>query len=399
MAIPKTLSDLSVEFFSSILNCPVASFTLDPPDAQPTQGNTSHLHSLTVNFSSNLTFPPRRLFLKFALSVDDSASSAASFTRQSLIDCGVYRKEIAFYQYAIKSPSLCVMVPPVYYAEIEPVQDHFLLVMGEAGSPLNQLLGCPIDTSRAIISQLAHFHSYFVTEFNAQPSALQVCYTPSHRLLGQVIAPQLNTPQDLLEYSLEHFESKFNDFCVVARAMSNDDQDISAMLKQMSSRFTDKSIFSDLRIAFTHNLLNPKIKTLIHGDFRLDNILEDHSHANSIKFIDFQALHCGHPAYDLAQFIVQCHDNSHLLFNDFLSIYYNTLCELDPRVAQLITMDDLMVSVKSAVIFQLLLLSFHLAPLKSLIDPQTKALPASMDRFMDLIALINKRALVSYINL
>jgi hypothetical protein len=44
-------------------------------------------------------------------------------------------------------------------------------------------------------------------------------------------------------------------------------------------------------------------------------------------------------------------------------------------------------------------LSFHLAPLKSSIDPQTGQLPPSMDRFMDLIALINKRALKSYLKL
>ena len=402
--IPKDLNDLSVEFFSSILSCPVASFTVEP--SAPFQGNTSVLHSLLVNFSSPLTFPPRRLFLKFALPTEEGNRNV-SFNRQAFIDSGAYRKEVEFYKYVKDKSELAGLVPPVYYAEIEPVGsvDHFLLVLGEAGRPLNQLEGCSIDTSRSVMSQAARLHAHFL--LNPPEDNLPAeCLSPAHQLICQIVyGPGKHsdkTPLDLLEYCSGLFEAEFEDFSHVALAMAKKaGYDLSESLETVRSRFADKSIISDLRIAFNHSFLSPSFRTLIHGDFRLDNMLLDESQ-ESVKFIDFQAVHYGHPSYDLAQFIIQCHDDSHLIFNDLLTIYYNTLCEHAPILAaagHLGTLEDLVVSVKAAAVFQILLLSFHLAPLKSSIDPETGLLPASMDRFMDLIALITKRGLISYLNL
>lgn len=394
--IPRSLNDLTVEFFSSILGCPVASFST--VEAAPMQGNTSVLYLLTVNFASSLTFPPRRLYLKFALPLDYSDTRNVSFTRQLFIDAQVYRKEVLFYQLA-KNKNLD-MLPPVYYAEIEEAGglDHFLIVMGEAGEPQNQLTGCPLDTSRLIIAQLARFHSNFINSQEIDASA-ELLYFPSHELLNQIIKPEDKTIEGLLKFSLDNFESKFNDFCIVAEAMaSKSGESLANDLSLIKSRFDDKSIFSDLRTAFTHNFISPSFRTLIHGDFRLDNILFD-PQTNSVKFIDFQAVHYGHPAYDLAQFIVQCHDDHRLIFDQFITIYYNTLCENYPKIAQICSLEDLLLTVRSTIVFQILLLSFHLAPLKASIDQQTGQLPASMDRFMDLIALINKRALKSYLTL
>lgn len=397
--IPRSVNDLTVEFFSSILGCPVASFSFEEgTTAAPMQGNTSVLSLVTINFSSPLTFPPRRLFLKFALPVDDADTSGAPFARQLFIDAQVYRKELLFYRLAKEQLD---MLPPVYYAEIEDAggMDHFLLVMGEAGEPQNQILGCPLETSRLIVSQLARFHSQFINSESEQPAAFNPLYSPSHNILNQIIKPDDQSLEGLLHYSLEHFESKFDDFCIVAEAMaskSGDSDSLSADLSSIKSRFTDKSIFSDVRTAFTHNFISPAFRTLIHGDFRLDNILFD-PQSKSVKFIDFQAVHYGNPAYDLAQFIVQCHDDHPAIFDEFVDIYYKNLCEINPNVAQLCSLEEFLLTVRSAIVFQVLLLSFHLAPLKPLIGQLE--LPQSMGRFMHLIALINKRALKAYLKI
>ena len=396
--IPRSVNDLTVEFFSSISGCPVASFTVE--SATPLQGNTSTVTTVLINFSSPLTFPSRRLYLKFALPLDDTDAHNVSFTRQLFIDAQVYRKEVLFY----RQNKQLDMVPPVYYAEIDEPGgvDHFLIVMGEGGEPQNQLSGCSLDISRLIVAQVARFHAQFINSKDCNDpnrNLHDALYFPAHNILNQIIKAEDRSSEGLLEYCLQHFESKFHDFSLVAKAMAMKSGDsITDNLLAIKSRFTDKSIFSDLRLAFSHNFFYPSFRTLIHGDFRLDNILFD-PQTDSVKFIDFQAVHYGHPAYDLAQFIVQCHDEHELIFDELLTIYYNTLCETDPSVAQLCSMEDLMVTVRSTVVFQILLLSFHLAPLKSSIDPQTGRLPESFDRFMDLIALINKRALRAYLTL
>ena len=410
--IPRDLRDLSVEFFSSILACPVASFTVE--SAVPFQGNTSVIHSVLVHFAAPLTFPPRRLFLKFALPTGEGEGSAlknVSFSRQSFIDAGVYRKEVAFYRYAKEGAGggLAGLVPSVLYAEIEPAGavDHFLLVLGEAGRPLNQLEGCAIDTSRAVMSQAARLHAHFLV--NPPETHLPAeCLAPTHHIVCQIVyGPGQHadkTPSQVLEHCSRLFEAKFEDFSHVAGAMAKKAGfDFSESLKLIRARFTDNSIISDLRIAFNYSFLSPSFRTLIHGDFRLDNMLldSDESH-ETVKFIDFQAIHYGNPSYDLAQFIIQCHNDSHMIFNDLLTIYFNTLCEHAPALAasnHLGTLEDLVVSVRAAAVFQVLLLSFHLAPLKSSVDLETGLLPPSMDRFMDLLVLITKRGLLSYLSL
>lgn len=407
--IPKDINELSVEFFSSILECPVASFCVD--FSVPFQGSTSVLQCVLVNFASPLTFPARRLFLKFALPVSEDLENV-SFKRKALIEAGIYRKEVEFYKYVMRqggNSELIQLVPPVYYAEIEPIggSDRFLIVLGEAGQPLNQLNGCSIDTSRSVVSQLARLHSHFLLNPPDSVDGLpSECLAPSYQLICQIVHGPGNhsnkTCLELLEYCCELFDKEFNDFSHVALSMAKKENfNLNDSIEIIRSRFADKSIYSDIRVAFNHSFLAPSFRTLIHGDFRLDNMLQTGS-LDSVKFIDFQAIHYGHPSYDLAQFIFQCHENSYQIIDELVTIYFNTLCEQAPKLAasgQLGTLEDLMVSVRSAAVFQILLLSFHLAPLKSSIDPETGLLPASMNRFMKLLYLITKRGIECYLNL
>lgn len=394
--IPKDLNDLSVEFFSSILSLPVESFALDP-SIEIKQGNTSSVQVVIVNFVNSLTFPSKRLFLKFAPPAEDQSTRNVSFTRKMFVDAGVYRKEVAFYQHIRSIPQAHDLVPPVYYAEIEEPGrvDNFLIVLGEAGEPLNQLVGCSMDISRSVMSQVAHLHSLFVNSIETAPESLESCYSPGHLLLCQIVyGPGLHTektPESLLKHCSDLFEMKFNDLCVVVEA-SGWSVD-SNSLSEIKCHFSNGTILSHLRSAFDSCLISPSFLTLIHGDFRLDNMLFD-SQTQKVKFIDFQAVHYGHPAYDLAQFIVQCHEDAHSVVDELLLIYYNTLMEKLPHLN--LTFESLSSTVKSVVIFQILLLSFHLAPLKAAINPETGKLPASMDPFMGLVSLITKRAISSY---
>lgn len=402
--IPKDVNDLSIEFFSSILECPVAHFTVESVDFQ---GNCSVVHRIRIDFEGSLTFPPKWLYLKFALPASDTNIRNVSVTRKLLIETGAYRKELAFYKWARNARALERVIPPVFYAEIEEPGhlDHFLLVLGETGECLNQINGCSLQISKQIIRQAAHFHAPFISNFSQNiqnDPLLHICYKdPIHHLIAYVVAPNLknSSPQELLQFAQSALPEKFSHFCLVATAMGID----SNTLQKVQDRITSGDFAADLAEAFQWSFIKTgRLQTLVHGDFRLDNMLlsKQDNNNNDIRFIDFQALHYGHPAYDLAQFIVQCHENSHLLIREFVSLYYNTLCELDSRVSQVSTFQDMLDSIQSAVIFQVLMLTFHLANLKGAICVETGKLPKSMgDRFMDLIPIITRRGLETYLAL
>ncbi len=380
---------------SSILGRPVQSFSCEKTDIQ---GGCSFVYRFAVTFES---FPPLRLYFKFPLS-DGDADRNVGINRAELVRVGAYRKEVAFYRFlaASASSTISVIAPPVYFAEIDfEAQDEFLLVIGEAGRALDQLQDCPRDTSRQVISQLARMHSLFV---NATPerfaeAGLSDCLTPSHTLICRVSGQPDDKPlEDLLHFCQANFESKFHDFSAVMYAIG--DAEIVALLPEALKLVESGEAARRIEAAFDTSFSNPAFKVMLHGDFRPDNLLLDED-AQSVKIIDFQALAYGHPCYDLAQFLCQSHDNLNAeLFDELLTIYYNTLCENEPSVGSLSTLPELKASVQSATIFQLLMLSLHCAPLRAAIDAETGKLPDSFGRFLPLLCGITRRGLKVFLS-
>lgn len=385
---PKSAAEVSQEFLSSILIRPVQSFSWEQTAIQ---GGCSYLYCFTVISES---FPPARLYFKFPLTPDDPSRNVSN-NRDMLVRVGAYRKEISFYRFLKGSPHVA-LVPPIYFAEIDhSAQDEFLLVLGEAGRALDQLHDCPRDTSRQVMSQLARLHALFVnaSSVKLEEAGLSVCATPSHTLISRVSGlPDEATAEEVLRFCLDNFVSKFHDFSAVMYAIG--DSEISSMLPDVLKLIEGGEALKRIETAFSTSFVSPAFRILIHGDFRPDNLLVNEANGGEVKIIDFQACAFGHPSYDLAQFLCQSHDNlTEELFDELLTIYYNTLCENEPAVGSLTSLSELKATVQAATVFQLLMLSFHCAPLRAAIDGETGKLPDTFGRFLPLLCSVTRRGL------
>lgn len=404
--IPQNPSELSVEFLSSIMGKPVCSFVVEETQIQ---GNCSSVHRATINYTNSLTFPAETVYLKFALSPEVNNGPV---NRDFLVKTGAYKKEIAFYKYLKEyEHSLLDIVPPIYYAEIDHENnDQFLLIMGAGGVAMDQLKSCSIDFSRAVITQLARFQSRFINaEDLLRERNLSVCLSPSHYILSVITGQDASSTAELIQdFCVEHFASKFNDFAQVLEAIDYSESThtegeemnlntLKPLLQLVREEILNENVTMLLKRAFHVAFIAPTFKTLIHGDFRPDNMLQ---HGDSCKFIDFQAMCYGHPVYDVAQFLYQSHQNlTEDVLEELVTIYYNTLRENNPgeMSSQATTTLPLLISnVKSASIFQVLLLAFYLAPMKAAIDAETGKLPKSMNRYFDVIILISFRGLRAF---
>lgn len=384
---PKSTSEISVEFLSSILGKPVKSFSCENTAIQ---GGCSIMVCVSVEFEG-FTFAPMRLFFKFPLPPADPDRNIG-INRAELVRVAGYRKEIAFYRYARQHASS--LIPPLFFAEIdESEQDEFLLVLGEFGHALDQLKDCPRDISQQVVSQLAHLHAPFVdaSPEELKEAGLEVCLTPSHTLISRVSGqPDATSASELLDYCCKNFTFKFHDFSAVMYAIG--DAEIVEMLPHALEVVQSNQINALIEEAFNAAFLQPTFKTLLHGDFRMDNLLS--SDAEGVKIIDYQAMCFGHPCYDLAQFLCQSHDNlSSELFDELLTIYYNTLCERNPAVGSKSTLPQLKQDVQAATVFQILMLTLHVAPLRAAISAETGKLPDTFGRFLPLLVSITRRGL------
>lgn len=391
---PKSVTEVSTEFLSSIIGRPIQSFCCEKTDIQ---GGCSFVYRFAVTFEA---FPPLRVYFKFPL-VQGDPDRNVGINRAELVRVAAYRKEVAFYRFLKETKSgISSIAPPVYFAEIDlTAEDEFLLVLGEAGRALDQLHNCPRDISRQVVGQLARMHSLFV---NATPeqfvaAGLGDCLTSSHTLICRISGlPDSTTVEKLLQFCKTNFESKFHDFSAVMYAIG--DAQIVAILPEALKLVENGEAAKRIEAAFDSSFLKPTFKVLLHGDFRPDNLLFDEDE-QSIKIIDFQALAYGHPSYDLAQFLSQSHDElTAELFDELVTIYYNTLCENFPSVGAVSSLPELKAAVQSATIFQLLMLSLHCAPLRAAIEAETGKLPDSFGRFLPLLVAITRRGLHAFLS-
>lgn len=209
----------------------------------------------------------------------------------------------------------------------------------------------------------------------------------------------------LLQYCLDEFDCKYQDFSIVMQAIG--DKGICDNLLPKVSEIIPKAFACCLKKAFDVAFIHPSFKTLVHGDFKLDNLLWD-SKTNQVRILDFQALCYGHPCYDLAQFIVQSHDSidqpvpsseSNVpLVDELIEVYFQSMCQHYPGFADRVTtLDVLKESVKSVFIFQLMLITFFVAPLRGAIDAETGKLPDTFGRFLPLLVMITQRGLKAFL--
>ena len=246
---------------------------------------------------------PRTLVAKLPSPDPTSRATAVAFQ--------LYRKEVGFYREL--APHLSVRVPRIFAAQIAGDGDAFVLLFEDLGPSRggNQLVGCSIEDARCAVVQAAAFHAPSRTD----PALLAAGWLQPRADLGsQVMA--------LYPQAQAVFRKRYSDTL---------GPELMAICDGLAEN-------SDLW--FTRQ---PTTPCLIHGDFRLDNMLFDiNGGAEPIAVLDWQTVAIGDGPTDIGYFL-GCGVGSTLrrpYEEELLALYAEAMAQRGVRLAAGEVMDQ-----------------------------------------------------------
>ncbi len=256
--LPLSPADITAAWLSEVLATAVSGVRVEPVGT----GQTGATYRVTPTYAQETDLPST---LVVKLPSQDA-------TVRERVAPG-YRAEHAFYTEVAHTVS--VPLPTVYHCATDRGGADFVLLMADLAPARqgDQIAGCTAEHARLAVKALAGLHG-----------------------------PRWNDPA-WLEFTGATMPK-------ADRAFAGGMQDIVRMatdttLSRLSDRLTgpDADILreaADLTAAWL--LINPDRFSLLHGDYRLDNLLFDPSD-RSVTVIDWQTLTVGLPARDLSYFL------------------------------------------------------------------------------------------------
>lgn len=207
---------------------------------------------------------PATIAGKFPAADATSRATAAAF--------GLYAKEVGFYRDI--APHLGVRTPKVLAAEIAPDGVDFVLILEDLGPARggNQLASCSADDARAAIPQAAALHA--PSWENAELTGLD-WLQPRPGVPEQIMALYGNAQTIFRERYADSLEPEFMAIC---------------------------EALNEGRQEWFGRERGPR--SIIHGDFRLDNMLFDiRGGAEPIAVLDWQTVAVANPLVDIGYFL------------------------------------------------------------------------------------------------
>lgn len=193
-------------------------------------------------------------------------------SRQTAATLGLYAKEVGFYRDLRQQAAIRVPIP--YVAEVDEAGAEFILIFEDLGPARggNQLASCSAADARAGVRQAAALHA------------------PTWEKPGVVDLPWLQTPPEVVD----HIRNLYDGAQAIFR-----------------ERYKDTLEPEYMRICEELNAMRelwygrePGPRCLMHGDFRLDNMLFDiHGGAEEIAVLDWQTVSVGNPLTDIGYFL------------------------------------------------------------------------------------------------
>ena len=214
----------------------------------------------------------------------------------------LHRREYVFYRDI--APFGYVRAPTLFYGDFDADTNRFVLVMEDLGHMRGIPQGVGVDAARArhAIQQLARLQGSFWE--TADNPALSACgdflNTGQRRIMQSVYL--LTLPA-----ALDRFPDLFND-----------------ETRRLALRF-------GFRVAAHFAALSAGPKTVVHGDFRADNMLFDEGEEeNGLALIDWQGCGIGCGMYDVAFFLGTSvtSDIRRHIERDVLGEYHDIICSL-----------------------------------------------------------------------
>ncbi|MBF6290525.1 phosphotransferase family protein [Nocardia farcinica] len=212
---------------------------------------------------------------------------------------GPYRQEVAFYTRL--AATVAVRVPRCHHAVSRGDSAEFTLLLEDLApaTPGDQIAGCGYPEAAAAVRNLAGLHAPRWCD----PALLD---EPGLSLNGPGEAAML---ADLYGPALDTFLARLGDRLDPADA---------GTLRACAAGSSDWLVARPERFA------------LVHGDYRLDNLLFDTRGGGTVTAVDWQTLGLGLPARDLAYFVGTALDPADRARHEdaLVEQYWRALCEL-----------------------------------------------------------------------
>lgn len=254
MTTPTDIADLTPEWLTAVLGHPVHHVTAEPVGT----GQIGSVYRLRLTGDG----VPARLLAKLP--------AADPGTRGML--AGAYRQEIRFYTEI--AATVTVRTPRCYHAELHGDGSEFVLLLEDLAPARqgDQIAGCPVAHAHPAVANLAGLHAPrwcdstllaiegFARNGPEEAATLRELYGPTAEIFLDRLGDRL-TPAD-------------HD---TVRACG--------------------SVIGDWLLA------RPERFGLVHGDYRLDNLLFTTGTSPTVTAVDWQTVNLGLPARDLAYFI------------------------------------------------------------------------------------------------
>ena len=207
---------------------------------------------------------PDTLAGKFPAADETSRGTAAMF--------GLYRKEVEFYRQA--APLLDVRVPQTFAAEASEDGASFVLIFEDLGPARqgDQIVGCTLEEAKAAIVQAAAIHA----PSWRRPEILEAEWIQPPEDLGARVGVMYPQAQAL-------FRERYAD------TLEPDYMNVCEQLAEQAATYFRRDL---------------DIQCLVHGDFRLDNMLFDiRGGSEPIAILDWQTVTIGKAMTDIGYFL------------------------------------------------------------------------------------------------
>ncbi|MCV7221284.1 phosphotransferase family protein [Mycolicibacterium elephantis] len=257
--IPRGPENVTPDWLGATLGVDVAAVDVAPIGT----GQTGATYRLTVTYATEQTALPKTFAIKLPAQDD---------TVRERVALG-YRSEVEFYTDV--ADKVAIPVPDCFHSDITESGTDFVLILADMAPAVqgDQIAGCTEQEARLAVEALAGLHG---------PTWRDDAWMQ----LSGIAMPK---PGD------EPAATGMGEVCRMAAEITID------KLGQSMSAEDRETLTSAMALVTPWLLAEPNRFAVMHGDYRLDNMLFDPDHKR-ISVVDWQTVGIGLPARDLAYF-------------------------------------------------------------------------------------------------
>ena len=297
--VPQGVDEITPPWVESVLQrdlpgCRVAS--IDITRIGEGVGFLGELARISIEYGSDPSNAPSSIIAKIATQVAEPRALA--------VGMGFYEREVSFYRDLAHQAG--ARVPHSYYSRLQP-DGGFALVLEDFPDAIvgDQIKSCTDDEACLAVREIAKLHA----QWWQSDKLAQYEWFPTQ---GH---PFLDTLRETYRQCLPVYEE---------RCGEKFGPDVLRLANRLADRY-------DEYISYVYENLP---LTLVHGDYRLDNLLFNAEEKNSpLVVLDWQLTQQTSGLADLQYFIAGNlrNDARRRLTDDLLRLYYDTLCEAGVR--------------------------------------------------------------------